>query len=171
MQKIMGLIDQNHFVQQLRERYEQLSRRDQSALLILVIFIVIAFGYLLIWEPLSQWSDEQKQDYNQQVTASSWIQKNIQQIKEVEKKKNTGSGHRELSSVISGVAKQAGVTINRIQPDKKGVSVWLEDAAYQKALAWLVVLDTKYHVTVQQIKVDRLKEEGRVKVYIRLNGG
>ena len=60
----------------------------------------------------------------------------------------------------------SGVTIHRIQPDKKGVGVWLDDAAYQKVLAWIFTLENKYQVVVQQIKIDRLKEEGRVKGYI-----
>ena len=169
MQKLIKLIDQNPLIHQLRERYDLLSRKDQNALLALALFMTLAIGYLIVWEPLSQWSGDQKQDYTRQLNASNWIEAHIQEVKEQSRKKSAGSAHRDLSTVVAGVARQTGIVISRIQPDKKGISVWLEDAAYQKALAWLVILETKFQVSIQQIKVDRLKEEGRIKVYTRLN--
>ncbi|MGI9273691.1 MAG: type II secretion system protein GspM [Endozoicomonas sp.] len=153
--------------QQLQVRYEAMSPSDRRALQWLVGFLAAACLYLLVWEPVRQWNEAQKADYQRQQLAYEWVQENIGQAIDLQKKQKT-SGQKDLSSIISGSAKQAGVTISRVQPDRKGLGVWLEDTAYQKLLAWLLVLDGRFNLSIQQIRVDKGREEGRVKVYMHL---
>ena len=62
---------------------------------------------------------------------------NYQSAKDQQRKQKTAGGQREISSIVSSTAKQAGVTLSRVQPDRKGLGDWIEDAAYQKFLSWL----------------------------------
>lgn len=168
MQKIMLALENMPFIQKLRSHYEQLSARDQNIFIGLAALVVVVCFYVFLWSSLADWSAMQRRDYGEQVEVMSWMRQHIAEAQAVENKKNAGVGQRELSSVISSQAKQAGVVLSRIQPDKRGVAVWLEDAAYQKVLSWLVLLESKYEIVVQQIKLERLKEEGRVRAYIHL---
>ena len=168
MGKLLEEIQQNPLWQQLQARYELLSSRDRLALQWLTIFLTASLLYLLIWEPLSSWNQNQKEDYQRQQVVLEWMSDNYEAAKEQQKKQKTVSGQREVSSIVSGSAKQSGVTLSRVQPDRKGLGVWIDDVAYQKFLGWLVVLNTKYSLTIQQVRLDKGKEEGRVKIYLHL---
>ena len=168
MGKLIEEIQQNPLWQQLQARYELLSSRDRLALQWLGVFLAAAIVYLMIWEPISSWNQSQKEDYQRQQVVLEWMSDNYDSAKEQQKKQKTVSGQREISSIVSGTAKQADVSLSRVQPDRKGLGVWIDDVAYQKFLSWLVVLNTKYSLTIQQVRLDKGKEEGRVKIYLHL---
>lgn len=168
MSRLWAEIQQNPLWQQAQARYELLSSRNRKALQWLGGFLVAAMFYLLVWEPVSGWNQTQKEDYLRQQSVLEWMNENYENAREQQKKQKAPAGQREISSIISGSAKQAGVTLSRVQPDRKGLGVWIEDVAYQKVLAWLVVLNTRFNLSIQQIRLDRNKEEGRVKIYLHL---
>lgn len=169
MTKLFSVVQQNPQWQQLLARYELMSSRDRTALNWLSIFLVATMFYLLIWEPVNLWSQAQKEDYYRQQVVFEWMSENYSDAKEQQIKQKSTSGQREISSIISGTAKQARISLSRVQPDRKGLGVWIEDVAYQKFLGWLVVLNTKFNLTVQQVRLDKSKEEGRVKIYLHLS--
>ncbi|WP_160174031.1 type II secretion system protein GspM [Endozoicomonas montiporae] len=169
MQKLIAEIQENPFWQQLQTRYELLSSRDRQALNWLGAFLLVAMVYLLIWEPLSNWSESQREDYQRQQVVLEWMSDHYEAARDQQKKQKTAGGQREISSIVASTAKQAGVTLSRVQPDRKGLGVWIEDAAYQKFLSWLVVLNTKFELSIQQVRLDKAKEEGRVKIYLHLS--
>ena len=154
--------------QRLKIWYELLPTRDRLALQGLSIALAVFLVYMLIWEPFGKWVDNKKMDYVHQQEVHDWFQKNKTRALELQKNQKSSAGQRELSSIVSASARQAGLTLNRVQPDRKGLSVWVEDAPYQKLLKWLVLLENKNDVLVQQIRLDKLKEEGKVKGYIHL---
>ncbi|WP_330925455.1 type II secretion system protein M [Candidatus Sororendozoicomonas aggregata] len=165
MMKILTRITQHSAFQTAKAHYDHLPSRDQNLLIVLGIFLLVTGFYLMIWEPLTQWSDHQMTDYRKQVETMEWLQKNSDKIQSAGKK-TTISSSKDISTLITNTARQMGVTVYRIQPDRKGVGVWLDDAAYQKVLGWILALENKYHIIVRQIKIDRLKEEGRIKGYL-----
>lgn len=168
MDKLTMHIQESPLYQQLQARYELLSSRDRTALQWLSVFMCAIVLYLLIWEPLTTWSENQKEDYQRQQVVLEWISSHYDSAKDQQRKQKAAGGQREISSIISGTAKQAGVTLSRVQPDRKGLGVWIDDVAYQKFLGWLVVLNTKYNLNIQQVRLDKSKEEGRVKIYLHL---
>lgn len=168
MQKLTMIMQNNPQLQRVRLWYELLAPKDRRAIQMLAVALLIFMSYLLVWEPFSGWAQNRKHDYAHQQEIHDWFVKNKARALELQKNKKPGAGQRELSSVVSATARQAGLVLSRVQPDRKGMSVWVEDTAYQKLLKWLVLLDTRYEVQVQQIRLDKLKEEGRIKGYIHL---
>lgn len=170
MQKLNMLLMTNPYWQQCKIWYELRSPRDRKALQLLGSALFVGLIYFLVWEPVTNWSEAQKDDYLYQEEISTWLQSNLSKARELQKNQQVASGRRELSSIAASAAQQVDITLGRVQPDRKGLSVWVEDAAYQKLLKWLVLLQTKHGVAVQQIRIDKLKEEGRVKSYVHLGG-
>ena len=168
MIRLLTEIQQNPLWQQAVARYELLPSRDRKALQWLSGLLVVVVFYLMVWEPVSLWSQARKEDYLRQQTVLEWMNDHYESARDEQRKQKTASGQREISSIISGTAKQAGVNLSRVQPDRKGLGVWVEDVAYQKFLGWLVVLNSKFNLNIQQIRMDRNKEEGRVKIYLHL---
>ena len=168
MQKLTMMMQNNPHMQRVKLWYELLAPKDRRAIQIMTVALVVFITYLMVWEPFNGWADSRKQDYVHQQEIHDWFLKNKARALELQKSQKAGAGQRELSSVVSATARQAGLILSRVQPDRKGMSVWVEDTAYQKLLKWLVLLDTKYEVQVQQIRIDKLKEEGRIKGYVHL---
>ncbi|MGI9283639.1 MAG: type II secretion system protein GspM [Endozoicomonas sp.] len=166
--KLTNLLERSPLWLQLQAKYELMPEKDRKALHLLVAFLLLAAVYLFVWEPVTAWNERQQEEFSHQQSNHEWIADNIDQAKMAQKKQKSSGAKKDLSSVVSGSARQAELTLSRVQPDRKGLGVWIEDAAYQKLLAWMVALDTRYEVTIQQVKIDRGKEEGRVKVYMHL---
>ena len=168
MQKLSIIMRSSPQLQRLKIGYELLAPKDRRAIQVLTAVVLVLITYVLILEPFDHWVQSSKQDYVHQQGIYDWFQNNKNRALALQKNQKTGVGQRELSSVLSSTARQVGLTLSRVQPDKKGMSVWVEDTAYQKLLKWLVLLETKHEVLVQQIRIDQLKEEGRIKGYIHL---
>ncbi|WP_062266716.1 type II secretion system protein GspM [Endozoicomonas arenosclerae] len=166
--KLTNLLERSPLWLQVQAKYELMPEKDRRALHLLTALLLVAAVYLLVWEPVTAWSESQKEEFAYQQSVHEWMEENIGPAKMAQKKQKTAAGKKDLSSVVSGSARQADLTLSRVQPDRKGLGVWIEDAAYQKLLAWMVALDTRYEVTIQQVKIDRGKDEGRVKVYMHL---
>ena len=167
MQKLLTPLQNSLMWQRAKNWYELLEARDRRVVQLVSVAIVCTLIYVLIWSPVREWSDKQEADYKYQVDMSHWLQNNKSQAIQLQKNQKAGIGQRELSSVVGSVARRSEVALSRVQPDHKGLSVWVEDAAYQKLLMWLGTLENKHNIQVQQIRIDKLKEEGRVKASLR----
>lgn len=170
MQKLKNLLMNNPLWQQCQSWYEMRSPSDRKALQLLSVALLVGLTYFSVWEPVTQWSDAQREEFLYQEEINTWLHGNLSKARTLQKSQQVTSDRRELSSIAASVAQQADITLGRVQPDRKGLSVWIEDAAYQKLLKWLVLLQNKHGVSVQQIRIDQLKDEGRVKSYIHLGG-
>lgn len=170
MQKLNSLLMANPYWQHCKSWYEMRPPGDRKILQLLFSVVLTGLIYLLIWEPVTQWSEAQKSAYLYQQKMNAWLHGNLPRARDLQKNQQAASSRQELSSIAANVAQQVGITLGRVQPDRKGLSVWIEDAAYQKLLKWLVLLQTNHGVALQQVRIDQLKEEGRVKSYIHLGG-
>lgn len=166
IKKLKTAITQSSVIQQLQTQYEDIPHRNRILLFSLSGVTIAVMFFMLIYLPLMQWSDKKMDYYDQQVSIFSWLTKNIQTAKDQENRAKNETALRDMPAVVSQTAKQTGISISRIQPTKKGVDIWVDDAAYQKILSWLVVLENQHYIIVQRIKLEQLKEEGRVKTSI-----
>ena len=165
MQKLNRLL--NPYWQQCKTWYSMRSARDQKALQVLIGALFVGGIYFLAWEPLAQWSETSKQNYLHQQSVNVWLRG------ELPKAANMQQSHKpsqqDLSVLVLGHAQRAGITLGKVQPDRKGLSVWIEDAAYQKLLKLLVHLHNQQGVAIEQLRLEQLPDKGRVKSYIRLS--
>ncbi|MFK0573978.1 type II secretion system protein GspM [Endozoicomonas sp.] len=168
MQKWNRLLMTNPCWQQCKSWYELRLPRDRKAIQLLSAAMLVGLIFFLVWEPVTTWSEAQKEDYLYQEEINTWLNSHLPKARELQKNQQLSSSRGELSSTAASVAQQVNITLGRVQPDRKGLSVWVEDVAYQKLLKWLVLLQTKHGVAVRQIRIDKLKEEGRVKSYVHL---
>jgi general secretion pathway protein M len=73
----------------------------------------------------------------------------------------------------SSIQMQIKPTIKRVVPDDaNNVTLWLENTNFDQFIDWLIELESKYGVTVTQIKItnDQLNT-GRVATRVQLSNG
>ena len=165
MQKLNRLLINNPYWQQCKTWYLMRSARDRKALLMLVAALLMGSIYFLAWEPLAHWSETRKQDYLYQQSVNAWLHSHLPKARDLQQK----TTHQDLSSLTVSLAQRTGITLGKVQPDRKGLSVWVEDAAYQKLLTWLVLVHNQHGVAIDLVRIEQLPDKGRVKGYIRLS--
>ena len=162
MKKLINTLQANHYWQQTRNGYELRSPRDQRIIQIASVALLTTLIYLVLWQPITTWSQRQQAAFLHQKSINQWMQQHIKNAEALQKSATRG----DASSTIKTLAQQIDITLAQTQPEQQGLSVWIADTAYQKLLKWMVLLQTEHDIAVKQIRIDSLPEDGRVKSHI-----
>ena len=78
---------------------------------------------------------------------------------------------QSLITDISNSARQLGIKPSRMQPEGDStVSVWFNDVVFNDLINWIVRLNEREGVGIQQISIDRQDNPGTVNVRLVLSG-
>ncbi|WP_228141675.1 type II secretion system protein GspM [Marinobacter sp. X15-166B] len=163
-------------LQQLTARFDQLPRRDQQALTILMVALVCAAVYFLIWRPVADFNDRAEADRIRAAELHSWMQTNQPALQRLAQMHTgaTAASHiadsRGLMSTVTRSARESGLALSRFEPSgDKAMRVWLENVSFKQVAAWLELLGKEYGVVVGQAAFDRRETPGMVSVRLTLN--
>lgn len=79
------------------------------------------------------------------------------------------STQKSLLPLVTASAKQMQVKLNRLQPEQDGsVSVTLQSQSFDRALAWIVDLESNQGLLIDRISVDRTVNVGLVNIQLRI---
>ncbi len=151
-----------------RERFDQLSIKDQRAVTWLTVFMAVLLFWLMLWKPLDEWADTEYSALVMERETQEFLAANYQRAREIVQSQKSGP-KKDAAAVISTSARQMGLELSRVQPARQGVSVWADALPYQRLLSWLVQLHNREGIEVRQIRIDRTDQEGMVKVFMRLS--
>ncbi|WP_281647527.1 type II secretion system protein M [Parendozoicomonas sp. Alg238-R29] len=152
---------------QARDRFQQMPQNDQRAIMALSVFMILVVFWFLIWKPLDDWADREYAELVLERETQSFLAANYNRASEAIKNQSAGP-KKDAAVVISNSGRKAGLELTRVQPARQGVSVWLDEAPYQKLLNWLVQLHNREGLEVRQIRVERTDQVGMVKAFLRL---
>jgi general secretion pathway protein M len=143
------------------ERLTALSPRERLLFAGGVIIIVVYSLYLIIVAPIAAEKVLLTQKINAQQQAFQHIKKISAEVASLRKNNlNTidNMDVQSLMTVVDSSSKQLEVkpAIKRMIPDGADkVTLWLENIAFDTLTYWLVVLETKHAITVNQISINR----------------
>ncbi len=158
-------------VGKLIAQYDQLPRRDQQALIALVIAVFIGILYFAVWRPSAEFHDQSMNARDNAAELLAWMETNE---KTIQRLSNSGGGTpsstadkpqdgRALMALVTRSAGEAGLSLQRFEPGGEGaIRVWLENAPFAEVAAWLENLNTSHGVMIDQAAMDRASEPGRV---------
>ncbi len=139
----------------MMNRWHALSAQDQRAIGIVLVVILIAMYYLLIFAPLSaRHTEDEKRLVSMQKTLI-WMQTAAIEAKRLQAIGVSAvprAGRRSLLALVDQTARDGklGKALKRVEPRSNGlVRVWLEKAVFDDVLRWLVVLNTEGAVVTQ----------------------
>ncbi len=130
--------------------------------------------YFAGWVPLQEGVVTLEQQVQEQRSLQQWM---AQSAAEVQQLRGGSAGQpqaagRSLLTTVDQSARngQLGSSLKRLEPEgEHGVKVWLEQAAFDEMMGWLVSLEQQFGVTVTTITIER-KAEGRVDANMTLRG-
>ncbi len=162
----------------LLQRWQKLSQRERLLFTGTVLLIAFYSVYLLIYVPIANEEILFDQKIASQKLAYQYLKKISTEVSELQKNKIEVVKNQEGQSLInvidsSSIQMQVKPTIKRVVPDDaNNVTLWLENTNFDQFIDWLIELESKYGVTVTQIKItnDQLNT-GRVATIVQLSNG
>lgn len=164
-------------VGKLVAQYDQLPKRDQQALTVLVVAVFLGVLYFAVWSPVTSFHDEAVASKERAAELVAWMQSNEPVIRRLS---DSGAGAatasvdvpadgRALMGLVTRSARETGLTLQRFEPSgDSAIRVWLDAAPYSEVAAWLEMLNGKHGVVIDQAALDRADDPGRVSVRLTL---
>ncbi len=163
-------------VGKLIAQYDQLAKRDQQALLVLIVAVFVGLLYFAIWRPATTFHDSAVADRENAAELLAWMQANEATIKRLGSTNGDAPqgasdlpDGRALMALVTRSARESGLALQRFEPSgENAIRVWLEDAPFAEVAAWLERLKSGNGVIIDQAAMDRADEPGRVSVRLTL---
>lgn len=161
-------------VGKLIAQYDQMPRRDQQALTVLGIAILLALLYFAVWRPAAAFHEDGVSARENAEDLLAWIESNRSTIERLATqggatRTNAPESGRALMSLVTSSASEAGLSLQRFEPSgNDAIRVWLENAPFTEVAGWLENLTTEHGVIIDQAALDRREAPGLVSVRLTL---
>lgn len=163
-------------MQRMIAQYDHLPRRDQQALGVLMLAVLLAIVYFAIWRPAADYHRDAAAAREQAAELLTWMQANQSRIQQLAQSRDQGKStssqlndSRALMSTVTRSASEAGLTLQRFEPSgEQAIRVWLEQVPFNQVAAWLEQLTGEYGIQIDQAALDRGETPGMVSVRLTL---
>lgn len=164
-------------VAKLVAQYDQLPRRDQQALSVLAIAILVGILYFAVWHPVAGFHDRSLSARDNAADLLGWMQANEPVIQGLAGTSSSTSSAavdkpadgRALMALVTSSAREAGLALQRFEPSgDEAIRVWLDGVPYADVASWLERLNTENGVVIDQAAMDRGNDPGKVSVRLTL---
>ena len=147
-----------------------LSRRDQTALLILSVALVIAIVWWLMIQPSNKALVNQEIQTRAAAESLARVREMALELKQFRSAGNTSSSSQTpMSELIDRSLRARSMAMSSFQPVREGeVQLRLDDVAYSSFIAWLVEMETEQQLATRELTITPTRVSGRVSVSIRL---
>ena len=174
---MLNRIREQPAVGKLIAQYDQLPRRDQQALTVLAIAVLLGILYFAVWTPAVSFHDDAVSERQRSAELLAWMEANneaLQRLSSTSAGQNNSAVEipedgRELMSLVTRSAGEAGLSLQRFEPSgDSAIRVWLDGAPFTEVASWLEQLSTDHGVQIDQASMDRQNDPGMVSVRLTL---
>lgn len=155
----------------LRARWYSLPVRDRRAIAILTIFFVLMSSWLLIVAPVLAYADKAREEVATAQADFDWMQTNAMRARQAATRGAAShlAAGQSLLSAVSSSAKAAGLNLQRFDPEgERRVRVTLENAVFTDVMGWLLELEARYGLVVEDFNADSRPQPGIVNIRLTL---
>lgn len=146
-----------------------LEANERTLVTALAAFVAAALLYVIVWQPLADWSHRADAQYQHQMALLDWMRLKEKEARAAGQRNEGAPESGSLLTLVANSAARSGVQLLRYQPEGSGgVSVVLQNQPFNTLITWLADLEQRDHVTVKQISIDEQSEPGLVNARINL---
>ncbi|HEY9119318.1 MAG TPA: type II secretion system protein M [Marinobacter sp.] len=174
---MLNRIREQPAVGKLIAQYDQLPRRDQQALSVLAIAVLLGILYFAVWTPAVGFHDDALSERERSAELLAWMEANNEALQRLSGASgrqgntpvDTPEDGRELMALVTRSASEAGLSLQRFEPSgDSAIRVWLDGAPFTAVASWLEQLNTGHGVQIDQASMDRQNDPGMVSVRLTL---
>ena len=152
---------------QLKQWFNSLPAREQWMVSGTGAILLVAFFYLIIWEPLHLGLETELQKKNSQQEILLWMQQAANEVKTLHAsggRSTIRDRNKPTTLVIEQAIKNAGLksSVKKIESSgNNGARVTLNEASFNQVLVWLNTLATYNGIHVVSANIERSEKPGR----------
>ncbi|MFT6895813.1 MAG: general secretion pathway protein M [Paraglaciecola sp.] len=148
----------------IKQKYSQLTEREQRLVLLSMVVMVIGLFYWLVWAPLNYSIATNQKAVTQQQQLLTWVQKNAGRAIQLRSAKGVGGNFNgSLPQAVNQTAAQVNIAISRMQPQGEELQVWVDQAPFNDVLSWLQALE-KMGIIILDLDITEADVVGHIKI-------
>lgn len=148
----------------LKEKFNQLTEREQRLVIISAVVVVVGMFYWLVWSPLNQAIERDQKAVESQKSLLSWVQKNANRAIQLRAANGVSTGFNgSLAQAANQTAANANIPIARMQPQGEELQVWVDQAPFNGVLDWLQSLEDM-GISILDVDLAEADAPGQVKI-------
>lgn len=172
---IISKIKSSPSVVSAMRQFDSLPKRDQKALIALIIALLIAILYFLVWSPAHSFAKKQEANLKSSQELLSWVRANegiaITLVSAGGSASSNIVDSQTLVSTVSANAQKHQIKLKRFEPSgERKVRVWIEKVPFNTVVVWLQDLKSTYQIEVSQASIDKDEKGGLVNVRLTFKG-
>lgn len=148
----------------LLDKFNQLSEREKTLVVISGIMLVIALFYFIVWSPISDSLETQRKLVTSNQADLIWMKKNANRAIQLRSAGGNSAVYSgSLPQAVNQTAGRVNIAISRMQPQGEELKVWVDQAPFNDVVSWLQSLEA---LGIRIINVDLAESNapGMVKV-------
>lgn len=152
-------------------RWHGLPLRDRRALAGLSLFFVVLVIWLGVVSPLRGWVARAQADVVTAQDDLAWMQANAAAARRAAASGAAGRlpQGQSLLAVVNASAGEAGINLQRFEPDgEQRVRVTLENAVFTDVMRWIVQVEQRHGLVVENFSADSLPQPGLANIRLTL---
>ncbi|SQD79150.1 type II secretion system protein GspM [Moritella yayanosii] len=148
----------------MKAYWQQLEQKEKQLISILIVTLVLAAGYWLLWQPLQNDIINTQRKVNVQKQTLADVKTIGQKIIDLQGSQGKRVEAGDLNQLVSRSAARNQIVITRIQAKTDTLQVWIDDVNFNQFTAWLEQLNKQYGIEIQNIDLSVSDAKGMVKV-------
>jgi len=172
---MLDALKQNSVILDVQKQYEMLPSRDRTILKVFSVILMLCIIYFAMWAPASDYMQNAQKDVEQNTKLLLLVKQNKALLSALNRISGSTTGAKvltsqQLISSVTNLAKKHGVMLKRFEPsgDKK-LKIWVDNASFDKMIAWLALLKKSLNVVVEQISIEKDDAAGQVSSRLTLS--
>ena len=148
---------------QIRQRIQELERKEKLAILALSVFLVLLTFFLVIWFPIYEYKEKRRDSYERSLDLLLYLQSTEEEARSVKVDGSKRMSGQTLLTKVTRTAKTAGIQPSRLQPEgNDSVSIWFDSVSYRELMLFLERLESREAIYIIQLSIDKGNQSGKI---------
>ena len=148
---------------QIRQRIQELERKEKLAILALSVFLALLTFFLVIWIPIYEHKEKQRDSYEKSLDLLLYLRSTEEEARSVKVEGAKRMSGQTLLTKVTRTAKTAGIQPSRLQPEgNDSVSIWFDSVSYRELMLFLERLESREAIYIIQLSIDKGNQSGKI---------
>lgn len=148
---------------QIRQRIQELERKEKLAILALSVFLAFLMFFLVIWLPIYEYREKQRDSYQRSLDLLLYLQSTEEEARSAKVEGSKRMSGQTLLTKVTRTAKTAGIQPARLQPEgNDSVSIWFDSVSYRELMLFLERLESREAIYIIQLSIDKGNQSGKI---------
>ncbi|EWH11239.1 general secretion pathway protein M [Catenovulum agarivorans DS-2] len=147
----------------MKQWFESLAEREKRLVIGAAVVFVIGLFFQLIWGPLNNALEKAEQNVKNKQALLLWVSEKTAEYQQL-KGNSKASASGSLNQIVNSAARQAGISIARMQPQGDSLQVQIDQVEFNAFVRWLATLVQNKGLTIESLDITETDRTGAVRV-------